>query len=123
MSTDIGYHDYKGTGPAFDGLASELYQVISITVDGDTRDGENINTDDLRAGMTLQIDSTTGKYAEFWGNHATMVILAEPLYDLSDNGDQVATAYWTATFKKGSTIDTTTVTWASQPRYNIRLDY
>jgi len=123
MSPDVGYVDYKGTGHTFDGLASQTFTIISITVDGGTRDSGNITTDDLRAGFALEIDSTSEHYVEFIDDHDSLVILAEPLYDLATNGHQVASAFWIADFKKGAVIEPATITWSSAQRFKIRADY
>jgi len=119
MSPEIGYHSAKGTGPIFHGLASEDYQLKSATIDGATRDTGNTNTDDLRQGLTLEKDTTTGKYVEFAGDHTGLVVLAEPLFDLADTGDQIAQVFVRATFYKGSVIETDPVIWSDAQRFII----
>ena len=119
---EIGLHNYKGTGVSFWGLASEDYGTKSITVDGDTRDTGNINTDDLRAGMCLEMDSTTKKYKAFTSDHTSLVILGENLYDLALNGDQVAMVFVRGRFKRASVIEPASVTWTSAQRFIIDTD-
>lgn len=120
---DVGYHDYKGTLVSWHGLASEDYVMTSITVKENARDTGNTNTDDLRAGLTMEIDSTTGKYVQFASDHDSLVILAEDIYDLLDYGDTVAKAFLRATFKLNAVIESATVTWSSAQRFIIRQDY
>lgn len=123
MSPEVGIHTRKGTGATWHGLASEQFELISITVAGKTRDTGNINSDDLRQGITLERDATTGKYVEFASDHDTLVILGEPLYDLIDNGDQVAVAFWSGSFYQDAIIELATVTWSSAQRFRIRARY
>ena len=123
MSPEIGIHTRKGSGAIWHGLAGENFELISITVDEGVRDSGNINTDDLRAGYCLERDSTNGKYIEWASDHDTLVILAEPLYDLADNGDQIAQAFWSGSFYKDAIIEPATVTWTSAQRFRIRGRY
>lgn len=120
---EVGYKNYRGTGPSWNGLASEEFELISITIDDAARDTGNINTDDLRAGLAMERDSTTGKYVQFISDHDSLVILAENVYDLADYGDQIAKAYWSGSFKKGAVIEPATVTWSSAQRFRIRAGY
>jgi hypothetical protein len=121
--TRPGFIDYKGTNIAFAGLANDDYEIRSVTVSGDVRDSGAVNTDDPRAGLCLEQDSTTGKYVAFASDHDSLVVLAEPLYDLADYGDTVARVFLRGTFKQGSVIEPATVTWSSAQRFIILPEY
>jgi hypothetical protein len=106
--TDVtyGYKDLTGTGLSNEILASDQYQMISITIATAARDPGNSPTTDLRRGLVLRYDSTTGKYLQLTlaAESPTAVILAEEVPSI-DNGDVVVKAFYKATFKSGTLLD------------------
>lgn len=127
-----GYKTATGTGLSYELLASTAdLQVISITIDSSAVDSNNSPTTSLRRGLLMWPDPTVSdRYTEFDAAAATAtasieaVVLAEDVPNI-DNGDAVAKAYYSATFKDGVIFDdsgTTLTHWDKTecPRLKIR---
>jgi hypothetical protein len=112
MLENVGYGDYKGTGVSEEILASmENLVERSITVSSACRDLANGTTTELRRGLLLYPDAgVSNLYTEFdaaaviAGKEATVVVLAEPIVDIS-TGNLTVKAYEAGVFKKNKLID------------------
>lgn len=120
-----GYKNIQSTPIAFEGLASEHYDTIPISIDVASRDvGNPDGSTHLRPYLAMGYDTSSGRYKPFNSalhGHATVVVLAEEVRDV----DQVSTfvnsfAFIRATFKKNAVIEPTAVTWSSVQRITIR---
>lgn len=120
-----GYKNFSGTKLSFEGLASNDYTVIPISVDAAARDVSNPDgSTTIRPYMAMGWDSSSGRYKPF--NSAlhpdtTVVILAEELRDMdSVTSFANAVAFLKGTFKSGVIIEPTAVTWADVQRITVR---
>lgn len=119
----VGYYSEVGAGYGGEGVASTTgLEIQSITIDATTLDAANPDgSTDLRKYLTLAPQSN-GKYAEFSTTDHTssdLVILAENIYSIND-GDQVAKAIFSGTFKSGFIVESDTVSWDEVQRIRIR---
>ena len=114
MSNTPGYGGQTGSKLEFEILASDQYELKSITIDTSTRDAGNTTTTDLRRGLLLAPSSALGgMYTTFdaaskdpdLSDDSKIVVLAENVFGI-DDGDQVAVAFWKATFRPDTLIDT-----------------
>ena len=100
-----------GTGLLDEIIASDQYQMVSITIATAARDAGNpAGTTNLRRGLVMQYESSTKKYVEVDDANLspTCVVLAENIPNI-DAGDVVAKAFYKATFKAGKLIDASTL--------------
>ena len=121
LNKTYGYKYHDGTGLDDELLASDQYQMISITIDTAARDADNVGYETtLRRGLVLVLSS--GKYtiAPDATLNATAVVLAETVPGI-DAGDVVAKAYYKATFKTGKVLDPGGyMDFAECPRLSVR---
>jgi hypothetical protein len=126
-----GYKTATGTGLSYELLASTAdLQIISITIDSSAVDSNSPVTTNLRRGLMMWPDPTVGdRYTEFDAAAATAtasneaVILAEDVPNI-DNGNAVAKAYYSATFKNGVIFDdsgTTLTHWTAGECQRIKI--
>lgn len=99
----VGFEDHGGAAGARELLASLVgVQTVGITLSKDSIDTGNDTTTDLRMGLLLSQDSTTGLYREFNnGEESSAVVLNVPIFGV-DKGNRLVGAYWAGAFKTNS---------------------
>jgi hypothetical protein len=121
-----GYKNSLGTDLARDGLASDEFQTIPISVNVASRDwGNPDGSTILRPYLAMGFDTSTGRYAPYnSAAHAvaTVVILAEEVRDLDQATAEVnSVAFIAAIFKKNTiVVANQTPAWTSVQRIIIR---
>lgn len=116
-SRNAGLEAVGGVAGSRELLASEEgVTAVSITLSSAARDNGNSPNTDLRMGLLLSKDSTTGKYREFHdGEEDSAVVLPEPVRGIDTMGNFVVHAYDSGFFKADSII----IPSASNPNFAL----
>lgn len=121
-----GFQNAVGTRLAFEGLASDDYVTIPVSIDASARDwGNPDGSNHLRPYLALGYDTSSGRYKQYKNpphDAATVVVLAEEVRDMdSVSGFVNSFAFLRATFKKNVIVAAeTAVTLSSVQRLIVR---
>lgn len=121
-----GYKNSQGTNLAFEGLASDEFLTIPVSIDVASRDwGNPDGSTTLRPYVALGYDTSTGRYAPYRSaahGAATVVILAEEVRDLDQASVAVnSVAFMSAVFKANVIVAVNSaVTYSSIQRITVR---
>lgn len=122
-----GYKNSLGTQLSYEGLASNVFETVPISIDAASRDmGNPDTTNNLRPYLAMGYDSSTGRYKPFNSavhQQLSVVVLASECRDMDQITSNVnSIAFLKCVLKSGVVIvpGGQSITWGNVQRIIIR---